>query len=185
MASHSSSQPTGPANRARRRGDLHVEELDAEAVVFDAGNGAVHRLDAVTFFVWNACDGTQTLAELANDVATRFGIAQAEAAAAVESAVVQLGDKGLLDGGDALAGTSADKIDRRFSRREILRGGVGKAMLAAPVISTFFATGAYASGPSFSAAWGAGGCKNIGYSCVVNGDCCAGSSGCVASTCAP
>jgi len=60
------------------------------------------------------------------------------------------------------------------SRREILGGGVTKAVLAAPVISTFFAAGAYASGPSASAAYGAGGCKTVGYSCTINSDCCEG-----------
>jgi hypothetical protein len=40
------------------------------------------------------------------------------------------------------------------------------------VISTFFAAGAYASGPSASGAYGPGGCKTIGYSCAINTDCC-------------
>jgi hypothetical protein len=62
------------------------------------------------------------------------------------------------------------------SRRELLGGGITKAMLAAPVISTFFAAGAYASGPSASAAFGAGGCKTVGYSCAVTNDCCGGAS---------
>ena len=55
-----------------------------------------------------------------------------------------------------------------------------RTVLAAPLISTFFATGAYASGPSFSAAYGTDGggdCKNVGYSCTVDGDCC--SSACL------
>lgn len=62
-----------------------------------------------------------------------------------------------------------------LSRRQLLGGGMGTAVLAAPVISTFFATGAYASGPSASGAFGDD-CKNVGYSCSVAGDCCDGGS---------
>ena len=75
---------------------------------------------------------------------------------------------------------------RGLSRRELLSGGVTKAILAAPVISTFFATGAFASGPSASAAFGEGECKNTGYSCVVKQDCCQGgpiNHECEAATC--
>ena len=185
MATHSSSQPTSPTVAARRRDDLHVEELDAEAVVFDAQNGAVHRLDTITFFVWNTCDGKRTPTEFANEVAERYSVAKAEAVAVVESALEQLRDKGLLDGSPATSGVLANPVDRKLSRREVLTGGVGKAMLVAPVISTFFAAGAYASGPSFSAAWGVGDCKNLGYSCTVVGDCCAGAGACTGSKCVP
>lgn len=70
------------------------------------------------------------------------------------------------------------------TRRDVLKGGATKMIVTAPVISTFFATGAFASGPSASAAFGVGNCKNIGYSCAVNGDCCADATGgCVANTC--
>lgn len=176
MATQSSIQLTSPAYRARRRDDLHVEELDAEAVVHHSRNGAVHRLDAITFFIWSSCDGTRTLEELAGDVARHFSAAQAEAASvvesAVESAVAQLRDKQLLEGDTATSGVFTGPIDRGFSRREMLRGGFGRAMLAAPIISTFFAVGAYASGPSASGAFGPGGCKESQYSCFVDTDCC-------------
>ncbi|MCH7885747.1 MAG: hypothetical protein IIC01_10915 [Planctomycetes bacterium] len=74
---------------------------------------------------------------------------------------------------------------RGLSRRELLSGGVTKAILAAPVISTFFATGAFASGPSASAAFGAADCKNVGYSCTVVGDCCevSNNTDCEGSSC--
>jgi PqqD family protein of HPr-rel-A system len=56
-----------------------------------------------------------------------------------------------------------------LSRRELVRDGVGKLVFVTPIILTFFAEGAYASAPPAS---GPGGCKNVGFSCQVNNDCC-------------
>jgi PqqD family protein of HPr-rel-A system len=75
-------------------------------------------------------------------------------------------------GGALSAATPTEAAGQGFSRRALLGGGVTKAVLAAPVISTFFAAGAYASGVSASAAFGEGGCKTVGYSCAVPADCC-------------
>ncbi len=53
-----------------------------------------------------------------------------------------------------------------LSRRELLSGGVTKAVLAAPVISTFFAADAYASGIASAD------CRPVGFSCESLPDCC-------------
>jgi len=59
---------------------------------------------------------------------------------------------------------------RGLTRRQFVRGGSLRLVLAAPVISTFFARPAYASlGIS---PHGPGGCKNVGFSCTVNSECC-------------
>jgi hypothetical protein len=193
-----------------RRADLHVEELDGEAVVYDPRNGAVHRLNATSFFVWSVCDGLHAPNDIAASVEERYSIDKDEALSVVGSVVAQLFEKDLLydecDGerdasshttnraelvsrvgrvdapGQAMAAggsartlptvTQPEAAIRAPSRREILGGGVTKAVLAAPVISTFFAAGAYASGPSGSAAFGPDGCKTVGYSCTINADCC-------------
>jgi hypothetical protein len=183
-----------------------VEELDGEAVLYDAQNGAIHRFNSTTFEVWNVCDGTRTSKSMARGVEERYSVGADEALAIVRTALAQLHDKGLLQDEGAGGGRFFDhlKLDsapvhtndrnhatatnrsassaalsaisetggREVSRRELLGGGVTKAMLAAPMISTFFAAGAYASGPSASAAFGPGGCKTVGYSCAVNSDCC-------------
>jgi hypothetical protein len=187
-------------------GNLHLEELDGEAVLCDPHTGAVHRFNATTFFVWNACDGSQTPHDVALALADHYGISADDAVKIVGCAIAQLNDRDLLlrkfpDSHDAASSglercgiaetphaitgasraTSADalsaatpKADGGPSRRELLSSGVTKAVFAAPVISTFFAAGAYASGPSASAAFGVGGCKQLGYSCVANEDCCLG-----------
>ena len=198
----------GLSRLPRRRDDLHVEELDGEAVLYDPRTGAVHRFNATTFMVWKACDGTQRPHDLALGLMEDFSVSASEALRVVRQAIEQLTEKELLveepcapgttDGGEALpfavsemevgdgggnaiqealkaipsAESAAEAGAHGVSRRELLGGGITTAIIAAPVISTFFAAGAYASGPSASGAYGIGGCKTIGYSCVVNGDCC-------------
>ncbi len=48
-----------------RRDDLVLEELDGEAVLYDPRYGALHRFNAVTLFVWDLCDGSHTMADIA------------------------------------------------------------------------------------------------------------------------
>ena len=211
----------GPLYKPSRRADVDVHALDGEAILYDPTTGAVHRFNAMTMMVWNACDGSHEIREIALTLATSFAVSAGEAQVHVYRALEDLAKRDLLlESPDALpfsprrAAHSANSTETRVnsnelvcpsagdasyeaapvdrctstkpSRREVLCGGATKIALAAPVISTFFATGAFASGPSASAAWGAGGCKNTGYSCAVKTDCCqvgAEDQDCDSSTC--
>jgi hypothetical protein len=178
--------------------------LDAEAVVYDPRNGAVHRFNTTTFLVWSLCDGSHTPRDIAVTVGEHHSIDEPNALRVVGSAIAQLQEKGLLHdepGADArstdpteffsgavpahepgrvmaaddtgLAPPVHAETDTRAqgpSRRDVLGGGVTKAMLAAPVISTFFAAGAYASGV------GSADCRPVNYSCTTTSDCCADAS---------
>lgn len=203
-----------------RRNDLVFEELDGEAVLYDPRSGAVHRFNATTLLVWNACDGSHTTRDIAHALTEEGSIDWDDAGAVVERVITELKRQDLLQSSvpgaatglyvEGRPDTNRDAEDLRarkkaergavcapgdsarsrsparpLSRRELLRGGTGKLILAAPVISTFFAAGAYASGPSASAAFGDGGCKTVAYSCAVNADCCeAGTrTACQESTC--
>ena len=174
MLRHENNLPEQP----RRRDDVHVEELDDEAVLYDPRTGAIHRMDATAYSVWKACDGSRTCDDVCHLVATRHRIGGVRAEQLVRSALELLDQKELMVGSGATS-------DSALSRREVLSGGIGRALVAAPMISTFFAAGAYASGPSASAAFGGGACKNIGYSCGNANDCCEGppQRGCQGSTC--
>ena len=184
-------------DKPSRRDDLTLEELDGEAILYDPRYGALHRFNAATLFVWDLCDGSRTLADIAHRMTQLCDVEPDEALDSVERVIAELRTLELLQGAPVAAmnkrnvpcwtkappepeapsvlprvGTSEEL---RLSRRQLLRGGVTKLVFVAPVISTFFAAGAYASGPSASAAFGtdAGGdCKNIGYSCTIKDDCC-------------
>ncbi len=183
-----------PPDRPRARRDVDLHDLDGEAILFDPVGGAVHRLNATARRLWNLCDGTRTVDDLVDDCAGRFEIEPVEAAAIVNDALASLRAQELLEEPtdphpqDQTAPppqtSAADGAEPPAtpSRRDFLRGGATKALIAAPIISTFFVRPAYASTVS---PHGAGGCKNIGFSCQINIDCCDNTSRvkCEANTC--
>lgn len=74
----------------------------------------------------------------------------------------------------AHAGT-ARATERTVTRRAFLGRSATKIAYAAPMISTFCVTGTYAAGSNpihAGSPLGPGGCKNVGFSCAVNTDCC-------------
>ncbi|UCF32398.1 MAG: PqqD family protein [Phycisphaerales bacterium] len=206
MKTSDADQHTRRAWLPHRRDDLQIEGLDGEAVVYDPLDGAVHRFNATTFFVWNACDGSRSANDIAAGVVEHYSVGAGEALDVVHRVIARLNEKGLLQAESSGSADEAnsmkpvpacaivDQQDRSMnaqradtalpaahptepsgqglSRRALLGSSVTKAALAAPVISTFFAAGAYASGPSASGAFGPGGCKTVGYSCAVPADCC-------------
>lgn len=171
-------RPAGPL----RRRDVVFHELDGEAVAFDPQSGAVHRFDETTMTVWRACDGLHSRQEIAESLSSEHAIELHTARAVVTRVVRELQGRDLI----LEAGPELPHCDRAVaamvesarmpgtlpSRREVLGGGATKLLLTAPLISTFFAAGAYASGPSASAAFGPGGCKTVGYSCGNVNQCC-------------
>ena len=204
--------------RPLRRDDLHVEELDGEAVLYDPRNGSVHRFNATTLMIWNGCSGSQTPKDIAAGLVGPHSIPVDEALKVVDSVIAELEDRDLLHqhcvvaDQQLLSSVSAhaeplrqristkspacnvqqadatETADRGISRRELLSCGVTKGVLAAPVISTFFAAGAFASGglpngASFDLA-----CADLGSACVVIDDCCDYNGfqlECDTSTCGP
>lgn len=165
-----------------RRRDVVFHELDAEALAFDPKSGAVHRFDATTLTVWRACDGLHSINQIAESLASDHAIDLHAARALVARVVRELQGRDLM----LQVGVESPRCERAVpgmvesprtpgrlpSRREVLGGGATKLLLTAPLISTFFAAGAYASGPSASAAFGPGGCKTVGYSCGNVTNCC-------------
>ncbi len=175
-----------PDNRATqrpaRRDDIVVCELDGEAVLYDERSGAVHRFNETALTVWKACDGSRHVSEISRALAQRYALGSDEARSEVEKVIRDLDAKGLLIERPEPATQPASRLP---SRREMLCGGTAKLIYTAPLISTFFASGACASGPSASAAWGAAGCKTAGYSCAVPVECCnfPGDGLCESGTC--
>ena len=178
-----------------RRDDLVLEELDGEAVLYDLRYGAVHRFNAVTLFVWDLCDGSHTMADIAHRLTQLCEVEPDEALDNVQRAIAELRTLDLLQAAPVkpmnettapwwtkapepvasfVAPTEGPPEELRLSRRQLLRGGatnVTKLIFVAPVISTFFAAGAYASHPNPSGASVAP-CQQMGELCLVDEDCC-------------
>ncbi len=160
------------AQRPARRVDIVVCELDGEAVLYDERSGAVHRFNETALTVWKACDGSRCVSEISQALTQRYALGSGEALTEAEKVIRDLEAKGLLIERPDPTTRPASRLP---SRREMLCGGTAKLIYTAPLISTFFASGACASGPSASAAFGTdgfGNCKNLGYSCTTNPDCC-------------
>lgn len=82
--------------RPIRRQDLEpIKRPDGQAL-FDPATRAVHALDATSMAIWEACDGTTTIEELAAAVAELGNIETSESARIVEVALAELSAAGLI-----------------------------------------------------------------------------------------
>ncbi|MEO7556111.1 MAG: PqqD family peptide modification chaperone [Acidimicrobiales bacterium] len=149
--------------RARRE-RLAVTEVGGEVVVYDLDADRAHCLNPSALAIWQSCDGSRTVAEVAT-------VIDAPNEEAVWHGLHQLASEGLLD--SALPATAPD---RSVSRREMLRkiaigGAVG---LAVPTVISIVAPQAAAAVSK------SGNCQ----ACNGNGQC--ASNNCTASNvCAP
>ena len=65
--------PLEPA-RPRRVGRVARYEIDGEVVLFDPKRNRVHNLNLTASVIWELCDGTRTVEELAEDMACLFEV---------------------------------------------------------------------------------------------------------------
>jgi PqqD family protein of HPr-rel-A system len=94
---------TAPS-RPRIRENLHVVELDGEAVVYDERTGDLHHLNAVASLVLDLCDGTSTVHDVAGDVASVVQDAPPDIERHVRACIRQLRAVGLLEPTGAVRG---------------------------------------------------------------------------------
>ena len=80
------------------RDDLTVVVLDGEAVIYDDETGDLHHLNPTATIVFQLCDGSGTVPELAIDIADVFAFDGAEMQRQVEALVEGFGVAGLLVG---------------------------------------------------------------------------------------
>lgn len=151
MNSHSSFTPLARSER------LVIQPVGDELLVYDLEADRAHCLNQTSAFIWQSCDGTRTIDEIANMTAGRFG--GKDAAAAVDYALGLMVERRLLV-------NSAVPFDRpkASSRREMIRNLGAAAAIAIPVISSVLApTHAYASASCF---------------CLTNASCAGGRPDC-------
>lgn len=109
-------QSIGAPPIPRRRGDLHVEELDGEAILFDARAGAIHRLNASSLSVWMACSGSRTINDIALMIQTQYMVDAVEAQQSVRSIVQRFDDRGLVRSERPSLGGVAGRLKRGGGR---------------------------------------------------------------------
>ena len=78
-----------------------ARSVQGETILYHPGRGAVHVLNAAGGRVWEACDGTRTVAEIARDVRERSGAGPSVSLKKIEADVrkllAELNGLGLLE----------------------------------------------------------------------------------------
>ena len=82
----------------RRRLDVREQMLDAEAVLFDAASGRMHRMNATALAIWRLCDGERTTEDAARILADHYDVDACAALDDVEQTLVQFAGAGLIEG---------------------------------------------------------------------------------------
>ncbi len=80
----------------RRRRDWYCEELDGEAVLYDATFGTTCRLNETGYFIYKACDGAASIEDIARRLTDEYDVTLDVAERHVRSTLAELNDGGLL-----------------------------------------------------------------------------------------
>jgi hypothetical protein len=100
----------GPDFVLRRASHTHTVTIDGEAIVLDEAQNRLHLLNASATVVWTCCDGSGTLAEIADDLADAVGVPADALVSELVALVRTLGAEGLLDGVDPNPGAHGIEV---------------------------------------------------------------------------
>ena len=80
-----------------RRADVTTRHLDGETLILDRKHEEVHQLNPSASYVWQRCDGQNTVAEIAASMAQEFGLGLEEAERDVVNLLSKLASLRLLE----------------------------------------------------------------------------------------
>jgi len=80
----------------RRATDLEFTEIDGEIVIYDETDDSMHHLNPTASLIWQSCDGTATIRELAAELRKVAGLPLDQVERDITTAVRQLGEAGLM-----------------------------------------------------------------------------------------
>ena len=125
--------------RPQRVDDVVSERVEKELLVYRQGTGETHALNEAAAVVFGLCDGANSRAEMATEIARRCGLPADEAI--VDLALADLQEAGLIvtEEGDRPA------VTRRSLIRRLSLTAIAVAML--PVVETITMTSAEAQAP--------------------------------------
>ncbi len=158
-----------------REDNLVVQELEGEFLVYDLVKNKALCLNKTSALVWQACDGSRTIAEIGDVVGKQLNSQVNEDI--VWLALDQLSKESLVE--------EQIKPNDKFnglSRREVIRKVGFASLIALPVITSLVAPVAAAAGtcaPNTNCASGTARCP--GCACGGNGNC--ASNNCTGGVC--
>ncbi len=80
----------------RRRPSLAARVIDGEVVILDHAAGKVHHLNVTASCIWDSCNGSRSVAEIAARVAASFEVTPEAAFEGVTAALMEFQQLGLL-----------------------------------------------------------------------------------------
>lgn len=113
-----------------RKSGLVVQELPGELLVYDTENNKAHCLNQTAAFVWKACDGKKSAADISDLYKTESGAGLSEEV--VWLAIDQLNENALLE-------HQVRTVFAGQSRREVLKKIGFTSIVALPVIASLVA----------------------------------------------
>lgn len=142
-----------------RTEQLVIQKTADETLVYDLDRHKAHCLNRAATAVWSRCDGTTTVAEMAEILERDLNIPADEQV--VLLAISQLGKAKLLDGPALKLFTGAIP-----ARREVIKrmGLIGAAAMLLPVITSIVAPTAVSAAT----------CLAQGKNCTASAECCSG-----------
>jgi len=79
--------------------DANDDDVDDRGTVILLLSGMMHQLNLIGGLIWQQCDGQNSLAEIAGELAKEFAVEQAEVEADVAEFVADLAERGWLING--------------------------------------------------------------------------------------
>jgi hypothetical protein len=78
------------------RADLQYRELDDGGVIYDTASERIHTLNLTAAFIWNCCDGSHTLSQIASELSQPASVTLEKALEDVREAITYFQKEGLL-----------------------------------------------------------------------------------------
>ena len=112
-----------------KKENIVIQEAEGEVLVYDLNTNQAHCLNSTAAFVWQACDGSNSVGAISSALAEKSGKQVPQEV--VLMAIEQLREKDLVEAAPlALNGTS---------RREALKRAGLAAMIALPIVASLAA----------------------------------------------
>jgi hypothetical protein len=107
-------------NPRARKSHIFTENLPGEVILYDKTNDKVHCLNKTAAAIWESCDGTKSVDDLAHIVEAKFGVSADRKL--VPQALEELEEAGLLEAGSVMV-PGAGLTSRREAVGKIAMAG--------------------------------------------------------------
>lgn len=114
-----------------RKNRLLVEEVEGETLVYDLRSHKAHCLNDISAFVWERCDGSNTVEDLMRLAERELGVTSSEEF--IWLALDRLEESALLE--QPAEDSDAEPNAPRYSRREVLKS-LAKVGVALPLVAS-------------------------------------------------